>query len=124
MLVIPVYNIILAPNALVYFSYEQLQRSADINAGTGIVTIGLACLIIGEGVIKGRKSLTRNILACLVGNIVYRFIYAIVLQTRIIPIEGLKLMTAIIVALAIAAPAIKDNMAISARARKEGRRSC
>ena len=28
MLVIPVYNIILAPNALVYFSYEQLQRSA------------------------------------------------------------------------------------------------
>ena len=102
----------------------QLQRSADINAGTGIVTIGLACLIIGEGIIKGRKSLTGNIFACLIGNLVYRFIYAIVLQTRIIPIEGLKLMTAIIVALAIAAPAIKDNMAVSARARKEGHRSC
>ena len=97
----------------------QMQKSADINSGTGIVVIGLACLIIGETVINGRKSVSRNIIACLVGNIIYRFIYAIILQTRIIPIECLKLVTAIIVALAIAAPTLKESAAVKNRARKE-----
>lgn len=97
----------------------QLQKSADINAGTGIVTIGLATLIIGETLINGKKSIGRNIVACLIGNIVYRCIYAFVLQTHIIPVEGLKLMTAFVVALAIAAPHIKDNMIVMNRARRE-----
>lgn len=100
----------------------QLQKSADINAGSGIVTIGLATLIIGETLIQGRKSIGRNICACLVGNIVYRCIYAFVLQTHIIPVEGLKLMTAIIVALAIAAPYIKENLEVMKRERRE--KSC
>ena len=93
--------------------------SADINAGTSIVVIGLACLIIGETVIQGRKSIGRNILACLVGNVIYRLIYAIVLQTRIIPIECLKLMTAVIVALAIAAPSLKQSLSDYNRERRE-----
>ena len=97
----------------------QLQKSADINAGTGIVVIGLATLIIGETVLNGRRSIGLNILACLVGNIIYRFIYAVVLQTRIIPIEGLKLMTAVIVAAAIAAPSIRESLAVRGRARRE-----
>ena len=97
----------------------QMQKSADINAGTGIVVIGLACLIIGETVINGKKTITRNILAALVGNIIYRFIYAIILQTRIVPIDFLKLVTAMIVAVAIAAPTLKENAYIYNRARKE-----
>lgn len=97
----------------------QLQKSADINAGNGIVTIGLATLIIGETLIQGKKSIGRNIIACLIGNIVYRCIYAIVLQTRVIPIEGLKLMTACIVAFAIALPYIQSNIKVMQRARKE-----
>ena len=100
----------------------QMQKSADINAGSVIVTIGLATLIIGETLIQGRKSIGRNICACLVGNIVYRCIYAFVLQTHIIPVEGLKLMTAIIVALAIAAPYIKENLDVMKRERRE--KSC
>ena len=87
----------------------QLQKSADINAGTGIVTVGLATLIIGETVINGKKSIGRNILACFIGNVVYRCIYAFILQSHIIPIEGLKLMTALVVTLAIAVPYIKDK---------------
>ncbi|MBR2066706.1 MAG: ABC transporter permease [Solobacterium sp.] len=97
----------------------QLQKSADINAGTGIVVIGLACLIIGETVMNGKKNMTRNILACLIGNIIYRFIYAIILQTRLIPIDFLKLVTALIVALAIASPSLKENFSLYARRRKE-----
>ena len=97
----------------------QMQKAADINSGTGIVVIGLASLIIGETVIGGRRSIGRNIAACLVGNIIYRFIYALILQTRILPIECLKLMTAIIVALAIAAPTLQKNAALMNRARRE-----
>ena len=98
----------------------QMQKSADINGGTGIVVIGLACLTIGETVIHGRKNMTRNILACLIGNIIYRLIYAIILRTSIIPIECLKLMTALIVAIAIAYPTIKANMKYAMKARREG----
>lgn len=97
----------------------QLQKSADINAGSSIVVIGLATLIIGETLIHGQKSITRNILSCLIGNIVYRFIYAVVLQTRVIPIEGLKLMTACIVAIAVAMPTIQEGIALRQRERKE-----
>lgn len=87
----------------------QMQKSADINAGTGIVVVGLACLIIGETVI-GRKSITRNVIAVFVGSILYRFIYAIVLKTQVVSIECLKLVTAIIVGLAIAMPTIKASI--------------
>lgn len=97
----------------------QLQKSADINAGTGIVTIGLATLIIGEALLNGKKSIGRNILACLVGNIVYRCIYAFVLASHMIPVEGLKLMTAFVVAFAIAMPHMKDTYHTKQRERRE-----
>ncbi len=96
----------------------QLQKSADINAGTGIVVVGLACLIIGETAVGGRKSLSRNIIACLAGNIIYRMIYAVILQTRILPIECLKLMTAVIVALAISAPYLQAQRQLKQKAQR------
>lgn len=104
----------------------QMQKSADINGGTGIVVVGLACLIIGETLI-GKKSIPRNVLAVIVGSIVYRLIYAFVLKTHIVPIECLKLLTAIIVGLAIAMPTIKSGAAFyrkkHAAMRKRGRGS-
>ena len=51
--------------------------------------------------------MTRGVLAALVGSLIYRFIYAVVFYTKIVPVECLKLLTAIIVALAIAAPSIQ-----------------
>ena len=56
----------------------QYQNTADINGGTGIVVIGLACLIIGETVL-GRRGVARGVIATVIGSIIYRFIYAIVL---------------------------------------------
>ncbi len=85
----------------------QFQKSADINGGTGIVVIGLACLIIGETVIR-KGSALRGVLAVIVGSVIYRFLYAVVLKTSIVPIECLKLVTAVIVGLAIAAPTLKS----------------
>lgn len=92
----------------------QYQNTADINAGTGIVVIGLACLIIGETVL-GRRTLIKGALAAVVGSIIYRVIYAVVLYTKVMPVQGLKLVTAIVVALAIAFPTIKSWAAFQKR---------
>ena len=95
----------------------QAQKTADINAGTGVVVIGQACLIIGETIV-GRGGMFRGALAVIVGSILYRFIYAIVLYTKVVPIDCLKLVTAIVVGLAIAAPTLKSWAAFQARKRK------
>ena len=94
----------------------QFQKTVDINAGTGIVVIGLACLIIGETVL-GRRTVLKGVIAVMVGSIIYRFIYAIVFYTKVVPVDCLKLVTAIVVALAIAAPALKQWWAFQMRKR-------
>lgn len=99
----------------------QYQKTVDVNLGTGIVVIGLACLIIGETVL-GRRTVGKGIAAVMVGSVIYRFIYAIVLYTKVVPIEGLKLFTAIVVALAIAAPTIKSGAALEKRRLMAGRK--
>ena len=102
----------------------QYQKSADINSGSGIVVIGLACLIIGE-TLTGRRSVTRGVVAAVIGSVIYRFIYAIILTTKIVPIDCLKLVVAIIVGLAIAMPTLKEGAAFQRRkmaaSRKGGR---
>lgn len=85
----------------------QYQNTADINGGTGIVVIGLACLIIGETVL-GKRTILKGAIAAVVGSIIYRLIYAIVLYTKFMPVQGLKLVTALVVAFAIAFPTLKN----------------
>ena len=92
----------------------QYQKTVDINSGTGIVVIALACLIIGETVL-GRRSVARSAIAAILGSIIYRFLYAIVFYTKVVPVECLKLLTAVIVGLAIAAPTIRKWAALQAR---------
>ena len=89
----------------------QYQKTADINLGTGMVIIGLASLIIGETLMPKGK-LWMKVLGALLGSILYRFIIAIALRMDL-PSECLKLISAVIVALAIGLPAVKD-------ARKKG----
>ena len=88
----------------------QAQKTADINSGTGIVVIGLACLIIGETIV-GRGAMFR-------GSILYRLVYALVLYTKVVPVDCLKLVTALVVALAIAAPSIRQWWAFQTRKRR------
>lgn len=99
----------------------QYQNTVDINAGTGIVVIGLSNLIIGETVL-GHRSIAKGAIAAIVGSIIYRIIYAIVLYTKIVPVQGLKLITAIVVALAIAFPSIKEWIAFQKRKMAAGQK--
>ena len=86
----------------------QYQKSADINLGTGMVIIGLASLIIGETLMPKGKTWVK-ILGAIAGSVVYRFIIAIALRLDL-PSECLKLISAVIVALAIGLPAIQAGL--------------
>ena len=86
----------------------QYQKTADINLGTGMVIIGLASLIIGETLMPKGKTWVK-ILGAIAGSVVYRFIIAIALRLDL-PSECLKLISAIIVALAIGLPAIQAGL--------------
>ena len=79
-----------------------------------MVIIGLASLIIGQTLLpKGKIWL--EALSVLVGSVVYRFIMAFAMRMDL-PSECLKLISAVIVALAIGLPAIK--------VRKGGKAKC
>lgn len=86
----------------------QYQAFADISMGIGMVVIGLASVIIGE-VIFGTKSLFRRLIAVILGAIVYRFILAIALKLGMPP-NDLKLVSAIIVTLALSMGIIRDKV--------------
>ena len=86
----------------------QYQKTADINLGAGMVFIGLASLIIGETLMPRGKTWVK-ILGAIAGSLVYRFIIAIALRLDL-PSECLKLISAVIVALAIGLPAIQAGL--------------
>ena len=84
----------------------EYNKFCDINLGTGMVIIGLASLIIGETLMPRGKTWMKA-LGAILGSILYRFIIAIALRLDL-PSECLKLISAVIVALAIGLPAIKS----------------
>lgn len=85
----------------------QYQKSCDINLGTGMVTIALASLIIGETLI-GKGGMFKKITGVIIGSCLYRFIVALALRLNV-PAEALKLVSALIVALAISLPYLKEK---------------
>ena len=87
----------------------QYQKSCDINLGTGMVTIALASLIIGETLI-GKGSMLKRIIGVILGSCLYRFIVAVALRFNVPP-ECLKLVSSIIVAVAIGLPYLKKQLA-------------
>lgn len=94
-------------NSLVGFSgalIAQYQLFADISMGIGMVIIGLASVIIGE-VVFGISSLWRRLLAVVTGSVLYRFILTIAINLGM-PANDFKLVSAVIVTLALAAPAV------------------
>ena len=91
----------------------QYQKSCDINVGTGMVTIALASLIIGETLV-GKRTMVRRVLGVVFGSCLYRFIVAVALRFNI-PAAAMKLVSAIIVAVAISMPAIQEKIAFEKR---------
>lgn len=99
----------------------QYQKSCDINLGAGMVTIALASLIIGETLV-GKGSMFKKITGVILGSCLYRFIVALALRLNV-PAEALKLVSAVIVAIAISFPYLREKSAFY-RQRNRNRNAC
>ena len=99
----------------------QYQKSCAINLGTGMVTIALASLIIGETLV-GKGSMFKKITGVILGSCLYRFIVALALRLNV-PAEALKLVSAVIVAIAISFPYLREKSAFY-RQRNRNRNAC
>lgn len=93
----------------------QYQGYADINMGVGTIVIGLAAIMIGE-VLYSKRTYIHRLTGVVIGSVVYRIIIAFVLRISLtanliikITADDMKLITAIIVVIALVAPGIKDN---------------
>lgn len=91
----------------------QYQKSADINFGTGQVTIALASLMIGQTLIR-KGGILKRTLGVVMGSCLYRLIVAIALRFNL-PAEALKLTSAVIVTIAISAPYVKSRISVHKR---------
>lgn len=98
-------------NALVAFSgalIAQYAKFADIGMGIGMIVIGLASVIIGEAIF-GTKTIMRTTLAVIFGAIIYRIVLALALRVKILDTGDMKLITAIIVIVALILPQILEK---------------
>ena len=96
----------------------QSQKFGDINMGTGAIVIGLASIVIGEVLLGRLRSFGSRLISAVVGSVVYFLIRAIVLQLGM-DANDMKLLSAVIVALALCVPVAINKWKIRS-AYKEG----
>lgn len=86
----------------------QSQKYADIGMGTGAIVIGLAAIVIGDVLMGKMRNFAGRLISAVVGSIVYFLIRAIVLQLGM-DANDMKLLSAIIVALALCVPVAMEK---------------
>ncbi|MBI9078191.1 MAG: ABC transporter permease [Pseudodesulfovibrio sp.] len=103
-------------NALVATSgalVAQNQGAADVNMGIGTIVAGLASVIIGETVF-GDKTISRALIAALLGSVLYRIAIALALGLKLgafsITPSDLNLITALLVIFALVMPRVKQKI--------------
>lgn len=92
----------------------QSQKYGDINLGTGAIVIGLASIVIGEVLMGRLTSFYWKLTSVVVGSVTYFVIRALVLRMGL-DANDMKLLSAIIVALALSFPVVLSKY----RLRKE-----
>lgn len=90
--------------ALLAFS----QKSVNVNIGSGMVTIALASLLIGR-TFMGKGSILKRASGVVIGSVIFRLIYTIALRFNL-PAYSLKLVSSIIVIIAISGPYFKKRI--------------
>lgn len=107
-------------NALVAFSGSLIAQQggfADVGMGIGMIVIGLASVIIGEALF-GVKTIARATLAVIGGAIIYRIVVSLALRVEFLQPGDMKLITAIIVIIALILPKILEGTREKARRAK------
>ncbi|MBR4295964.1 MAG: ABC transporter permease [Clostridia bacterium] len=87
----------------------QNQNFSDVNMGVGAIVIGLASIIIGETIFMRAKNFALKLFGIVIGSVIYRVVVAVVIYSGM-PSTDLKLMTAIIVMVALSLPMIKTYL--------------
>ena len=105
----------------------QSQKSVTVDIGSGMVTVALASLLIG-GVFMGKRSIPLRAVGAVLGAFVFRLVYTIALRFNL-PAFMLKLISAVIVVIAISGPYLKKQFPLyrrqlAARLRKGGGAEC
>ena len=85
----------------------QSQKSVTVDIGSGMVTVALASLLIG-GVFLGRRSIPVRAVGAVLGAFVFRLVYTIALRFNL-PAFMLKLISSVIVVIAISGPYLKSQ---------------
>ena len=98
----------------------QSQKYADINMGTGAIVIGLAAIVIGEvlGHLVKAKAFGSRLVSVVAGSVVYFLIRALVLQLGL-DANDMKLLSAVIVAIALAIPVIAERHRVRSGYRRD-----
>ena len=91
----------------------QAQKSVNIDIGSGMVTIALASLLIG-GAFFGKKNVTLRAIGVVLGAFAFRLVYTIALRFDM-PASMLKLVSSVIVVIAIAGPYLKGQLPLLRR---------
>lgn len=91
----------------------QSQKSVNIDIGSGMVTIALASLLIGEALVS-KGNITVRAIGAVVGAFIFRLVYTIALRFNM-PAYMLKLVSSIIVIIAISGPYYKKQLPILKR---------
>jgi putative ABC transport system permease protein len=86
----------------------QNQGFSDVGMGIGMIILGLAAVIIGEGLFRP-KGIAPVLLACLGGTFVYRLFITIALRLGMPP-GDLKMITALLVIVALAIPYVRKRL--------------
>lgn len=91
----------------------QSQKSVNIDIGSGMVTIALASLLMGN-VFFTKGNVTVKAIGAVLGAFLFRLVYTIALRFNM-PAYMLKLVSSIIVIIAISGPYLKNNMMLHKR---------
>lgn len=96
--------------------YAQFQGSSDVNMGRGAIVIGLAAVIIGEVLFgkfaeKRKFAFAFTLISVILGAVIYYMVYQFVLWLKM-PSEDMKLFSAIVVAIFLAIPYLKEKRSL------------
>ena len=97
--------------------YCQYNGYSDVKIGIGSIVIGLASIIIGETLFTRFKNFSLTLLGVVVGAVIYRVIIALIFYLGL-PSTNMKLITAIIVILALVATDFLNEFKITKRKEK------
>ncbi|WP_028022549.1 ABC transporter permease [Enterovibrio calviensis] len=111
-------------NGFVGFSgalFAQTNSFADVTSGVGTIVVGLASVILGQTLIPGRKVWVA-VVAVILGSVLYRLAVAFALSSGMFGLKAsdLNLVTALLVALALIAPKMRQQYQKNKKVKEAG----